>query len=707
MNIVEITRLFDAKPTGNNQNQYIARCPAHDDKTPSLSIGIGTDGRTLIKCLAGCSTEAVLAAKGLKLSDLFLEKQNPVETPPPQKKLVAIYDYVGSDGNLLFQKLRYEPKTFMQRRPDPDNIGQFLWNMNGTLRVIYRLPQVLTAIKEGKQIFLCEGEKAVHAAESIGLVATCSPDGAGKWRDSYSDSLKTAVIIVLPDNDEPGHKHVSIVEKSLKNIAKSVRILELPGLPEKGDIHDFIEARDAQEPQAIKDEILNLIPPIPPPKQHEPSQNIEEFYYEKYSKEYLLRNKRKSWMALTETQFRKELAYRGMNTRTQKGENISEADEFIIKLRDTRDIDYAGPLAGYKSGFYEINGNRVLVTESPKIITPAFGEWKTIESLIQGLLYDEKYDQPKFLYGWLKIAYESVSSGKLRPGQALAICGPHNCGKSLLQLLITKIIGGRSEKPYSFMTASTDFNGDLFKAEHLCIEDEPANTDLRVRRAFGSQIKQIAGSDTQRCHEKHKQAIVLTPFWRLTISLNDEPENLMVLPPIDNSMEDKLMIFKASNFEMPMQSKTNDERIAFWKQLESELPAFLYYLCQWQIPENIRQSKESQRYGIDKMHHINILREIDALSPEFRLLSIIDKEIFGEPIPTTWIGTSEDLEVKLTSNGDMQHESRKLLSWGNATGTYLGRLAKKFPGRFTQKHTERSRIWTIEPPAFDVPLADG
>jgi hypothetical protein len=405
-------------------------------------------------------------------------------------------------------------------------------------------------------------------------------------------------------------------------------------------------------------------------------------------------------MSLTETQFRKELAYRGMNTRAQKGENVSEADEFIINLRDTRDIDYAGPLAGYMAGFYEMNGYRVLVTESPQIIKPNFGEWKTIESLIKGLLFDESKNQIPYLFGWIKLAYQSLCAGHRRPGQALAMCGPHDCGKSLLQLLITKILGGRSAKPYSYMTQSTDFNGELFTAEHLCIEDEPANTDLRIRRAFGAQIKQIAGCDTQRHHAKHKQAITLTPFWRLTISLNDEAENLMVLPPIDNSIEDKIILLKAVSSPMPMPTGTDAERDAFWNQLVSELPAFIDYLYNWKIPESLQKD----RYGIIHFHHPEILREIDALSPEFRLLAIIDKEIFGVEIPYTWTGTATDLEAKLTSKGDFQYESKKLLSWGNATGTYLSRLARKFPDRFSQKHTERSRTWTIEPPTR---LADG
>jgi hypothetical protein len=560
----------------------------------------------------------------------------------------------------------------------------------------YRLPDIL---KSTDTIFICEGEKAVNAGYVINLLCTTSSHGSGSPEITNWESLKGRDIVILPDNDENGRIYAKHVEKLIYQIVNSICIIELPGLPPKGDIYDFIEDRGAQDTEDIRKEILALVPPPKPIATPIPITTTEEFYYEKYSKEYLLRNQRKSWMALSETQFKKELAYRGMYIKAQKGENVSEADEFIIKIRDTKDIDYAGPLAGYESGFYEVNGNRVLVTSSPIIMKPIFGEFKTIAAIIKGLLHDENKNQIPYLFAWLKIAYESISSKKLRPGQTLAFCGPKNSGKTLLQLIITEIIGGRAEKPYKYMTGLTEFNGSLFKAEHLMIEDEPANTDLRVRRAFGAQIKQIAGTELQRCHSKYKEALILTPFWRLTISINDEPENLMVLPPIDDSIEDKIMIFKTYAHDMPMPSESSDERDAFMKQIKSEIPAFIYYLCNWKIPEELLfPKKDAARYGVKKFHHPDVLREIDSLSPEYRLLNIIDKEIFGDEPLFTWTGTAEDLEVKLTSQGNMQHESRKLLSWNNAVGTYLGRLAKKYPDRFIQKRTEHARSWTIEPP---------
>jgi len=568
----------------------------------------------------------------------------------------------------------------------------------------YKLPEML---KSTGTIFICEGEKAVNAGYAISLTCTTSSHGSGSPEMTDWESLKGRDVVILPDNDDNGRIYAKHVEKLIYQIVNSVCVIELPELPLKGDLYDFIEIRDSQEIDDIRNEILKLVPPPKPPLKPEPITTTEEFYYEKYSKEYLLRNQRKSWMSLTETQFRKELAYRGMCSKVQKGENVSEIDEFIIRLRDTRDIDYAAPLAGYNAGFYEISGTRVLVTTSPVISKPEFGEWKTMEALIKGLLLDDVENQIPYFFAWMKTAYESLASHNLRPGQALVLCGPKNCGKSLLQKIITEILGGRDAKPFQFMIGTTDFNGGLFRSEHLFIEDEPTNTDLRVRRAFGNQIKQFTGSDTQSCHAKQKEAVTLTPFWRLTISLNIEPENLMVLPPIDDGIQDKLIIFKTNLTDMPMPSESNEERVAFFKQLKSEIPAFLYYLSTWKIPEELRFPKlDAARYGFKFFHHPDVLCEIDALSPEHRLLNIINKEMFSDEIPFAWAGTAEDLEVLLTSKGDMQYESRKLLSWSNAAGTYLGRLAKKFPERFKQKRTEHSRTWTIEPPATQIMTAD-
>jgi putative DNA primase/helicase len=173
------------------------------------------------------------------------------------RTIAAIYDYLSASGELSFQVVRFVPKTFRQRAPDGN--GGYKWKMAGVQLVIYRLPEVIEAVSRDETIYIVEGEKAVHALESIGVVATCSPGGAGKWRTDYGTPLAGAHVVILPDNDPqavtpdgelkwhadgrpvlPGQDHAADVARKLKKIAASIRIVSLPDLPSKGDAADWV-----------------------------------------------------------------------------------------------------------------------------------------------------------------------------------------------------------------------------------------------------------------------------------------------------------------------------------------------------------------------------------------------------------------------------------------------------------------------------------
>ncbi len=214
-----------------NGNGYKAMCPSHDDKSPSLSVSSGATGNVVLHCHAGCETEAVLEAVGLTMKDLY-----PTIAALSKLQILATYDYCDETGNLLFQTVKYQPKDFRQRRP---NGNGWVWKLDNTRRVPYRLPELLKADK-AFPVFIVEGEKDVDNLMSIGAVATCNPQGAGKWRDEYSDHLKGFQCVILPDNDDAGEKHAQAVSKSLFRTAAEVSILRLPSLPDKGDVSDWI-----------------------------------------------------------------------------------------------------------------------------------------------------------------------------------------------------------------------------------------------------------------------------------------------------------------------------------------------------------------------------------------------------------------------------------------------------------------------------------
>lgn len=206
-------------------------CPSHDDKEPSLTITKSRD-KVLLKCHAGCNYKDILKKVVLNERDLFFS--NCIKP----KEIEAVYPYTDIGGQLLFEVVRYKPKSFVVRRPDGK--GRYLYNLEGIEPVPYRLPNIPKAIAGGKQIYIVEGEKDADNLTKLGLTATTCPMGAGKWRDAYSDYLKGARVVILPDKDEPGKKHAEQVSKSLSGKASSIKVVELPGNGK--DVSDWLGA---------------------------------------------------------------------------------------------------------------------------------------------------------------------------------------------------------------------------------------------------------------------------------------------------------------------------------------------------------------------------------------------------------------------------------------------------------------------------------
>jgi putative DNA primase/helicase len=228
--------LCGCKPMGR-ADHLNARCPAHDDRTASLSVDY-RDGKVLVKCHAGCAVEEVLDRMGLTFEDLF--DSNTTKLPDGKPEIVATYNYRDEQGKLLYQVLRMYPKAFRQRRP----IGyeQWEWSVRGVRRVPYRLPELLAGLENAERILIVEGEKDVDRLVSEGFVATCNSGGARKFLAEFAHYFKGANVVILPDNDEAGRNHARRVAEMLSGVTNEIRIIGLPGLAEHGDVSSWLGA---------------------------------------------------------------------------------------------------------------------------------------------------------------------------------------------------------------------------------------------------------------------------------------------------------------------------------------------------------------------------------------------------------------------------------------------------------------------------------
>lgn len=425
-----------------------------------------------------------------------------------------------------------------------------------------------------------------------------------------------------------------------------------------------------------------------------------EVYYDPPAKSYLIRDDRSEFVSVSPNDLKRQLKGHGFSPHVAPDALLSDIDIMINKTQTQKNVDYAGPLAGHKAGIFDFEGRRVLVTNSPRFIEAKEGPWPTLKALFHNMLGEK---QELFFYCWLKIGIAALREGRTRPGQILVIAGPAGCGKSLVQNLITDLLGGRSAKPYQYFCGLTQFNSELFHAEHLMVEDEAASPDIRIRRTFGRQLNGCVVNETHRCHPKNRQAIMLPPWWRPTITLNDEPENLMVLPPMDESLLPKFMIFRAVKADMPLPTETTEQRKVFRKLLMDEMPGFLYHLLnEQQIPADMK----CNRFGVTHYHNEELMQMMSALSPEMKLMEIIDAELWKDSAaPSGLEMKSTELESKLAGPGSaMAHEARKLFYYNTACGQYLARLERLYPDRVSQRTKHGYTYWTIEPPPDRPPI---
>jgi hypothetical protein len=434
----------------------------------------------------------------------------------------------------------------------------------------------------------------------------------------------------------------------------------------------------------------NLQPPPRPPGISATGIRVEEslYYIQKGPKDYLYvypgtRNATFLNAGDAEQAMAIEFGLRGADHLLQRAETLHRIREYPLA--------YAGSLPGYSRGLHEENGKRLFCTSQPNLITPAtvcasepMGQsWPTIHAIMNSLLVSEdgSTEQLETMLAALKTSraelervlqpHEPRNRRTVRPGQAIALVGPKDSMKSFtLSAIIVPILGGRQVEAYKPLSTEADgFNGELLNGEVLVVDDRESSTDIRQRRRLGQNIKNLIYGKAHSIHAKYGTPITLHGFWRLFICLNEEPENLNTLPPMDDGIRDKIHLFKCNNATPPIANRTPEERAVLDQRIAEEIPFFLGFLRQWQIPEQYLHD----RSGVLTYQNSEILTALNSQAPEAFIAEAI-QDILGER-REPWDCTAREVYMALTSpdNGPSR-QITDLLRHTKSCGTYLGRL---------------------------------
>jgi hypothetical protein len=355
-----------------------------------------------------------------------------------------------------------------------------------------------------------------------------------------------------------------------------------------------------------------------------------------------------------------------------------------------------------------------------------FGEnygrgWPVLEALVWGGLVDgeDGVDQRVYFFGILAHVLAALHGGYHVKNLAMAAAGEVESGKTLLFVsIVQELAGKKSARPYSWMIGDDNFNEELFEAVLLVIDDEQSDTKAEGRQNFKQKLKQLVATGAARCRGLHTKALTLTPTWLPVICLNLEPENLLVLPPMDDDIADKIALFKMYRRPMPMAVGTEAEKQKFWETLVGELPYFSWWLLnEFALPADLRG-----RFGVKPYHHPEVLRELQELSQEMRLWQFIERVVFTPKHLQSdgaggwqWRGQAMDLETLLKADHaegpKLTRREAEEVPKAGWLGRRLGRLEKMLPGRVQrerQKGADKSlRFWILRPAPVAAATPEG
>ncbi len=248
-----LSRVQDAKPSSRG---WIVRCPAHDDRTPSLSIAQGDDGRVLLKCHAGCTHQAIVAALGIEERELFpptaaaaTRSRPPREFDTAKAAADAYRPTLGRESaRWIYRDAQGEPIGLVMRwdREDGSKAIRPAWRFGERWRLTYPETRPLfgldrMAAAPGGTVYVVEGEKCAEQLSAMGLLATTSPGAKAAVRADWSP-LAGRDVVVLPDADEPGHGYAAVVLEHLARLNPPARActVALPGLGDGEDAVEFV-----------------------------------------------------------------------------------------------------------------------------------------------------------------------------------------------------------------------------------------------------------------------------------------------------------------------------------------------------------------------------------------------------------------------------------------------------------------------------------
>ncbi|MFN6017382.1 MAG: hypothetical protein ACK49N_07375 [Verrucomicrobiota bacterium] len=378
------------------------------------------------------------------------------------------------------------------------------------------------------------------------------------------------------------------------------------------------------------------------------------------------------------------------------------------RIKSQKSIQYHGPIAGRKTGdIVQCNGIDWLVTSSPKLIEPIDGTWPHLKRLIETLLPEGEAQLAT--YSWLKIQVQAIRSGNHSKCPMLILAGDANDGKSFFLRLITILRGGREINPMKAWNGEgAVWTDHLIGAECLNIDDSAAQKDYRSRENLSAKFKEAIYADSVTIDKRHTSTFTLSPrpVWGVSMAVNANGHAIKVVPALDGAdMKDKAIVLRTQHAEI-LNRDGGDEFAAKRMQIYlDELPAFLYWILHFKLPETLPQGCGGSRSGAVIYRDPKAMKMLHRASPagllEEALLEYREKKL-EEPNGKQWDGetnTAAGWMNRLRYSGMGLAADRRVPENANTMGIYLKQIADRLGSCIEEGLTNRngSKLWRLKP----------
>ncbi|MCX6953035.1 MAG: hypothetical protein NTV51_12850 [Verrucomicrobia bacterium] len=360
-------------------------------------------------------------------------------------------------------------------------------------------------------------------------------------------------------------------------------------------------------------------------------------------RDYWQKDETTIWRHLTTEAVKRHInVLHGLSAESKKGQ-ASELNLALTTIDRMQRVDGAFPCLFIESDIVQDKNQRYLNISRAKVMTPstpsgrAWGDgFPWIAKYLDGLFGDT---QREVFLSWFSHFYQNAAKGKPKRGQALFIAGPKSAGKTLLsQCIVGGIMGGFAEATH-YLLGETTFNEELFPNPIWAVDDATASADPRMHQKYSQIIKKVVANPYQEYHPKFKKAVTFRWNGRVIVTLNDDPTSIAMLPRIDGSLLDKLIILRAAP---PLVSFDGVE-----DTLAVELPFLADFLSSFVIPEWLKKNPDDTiRFGHDAWHHPALLETAKASSEAAALQELLElwrKYFFRVEDLPAWTGSATDL----------------------------------------------------------------